>query len=294
MLEEKKAWKREAGFDRTETTAEMDAERLRAGFDPQPFYTELYNPRWPHTPEEYTLEIIIDVERLKVEILLLQPSPPPQCDSPRRRSSLRDQMNPEYRELRVSQRRGKEFFLFQASVDGFLHVSCTRPEQECILLQPDVGLDDDKEKATNSEQAAAREKFARPSKKRQQQRITAWTTEQSKQFGPGGWQRNHYFSVKTIVLSCILFARHSCVFLYFSVLSASFQSRYERRGELSLKDGSDWGANQMRELLYQDRSAHHRIDLRQRREYSAQHCLCSPHNSTVVFRNSLHFVRDDR
>ena len=33
MFKEKKAWKREADFDRIGTTAEMDAERLRAGFD---------------------------------------------------------------------------------------------------------------------------------------------------------------------------------------------------------------------------------------------------------------------
>ena len=45
MLEEQKAWKREAGFDRIEITAEMDAERLRTGFNSKPFYTKLYNPR---------------------------------------------------------------------------------------------------------------------------------------------------------------------------------------------------------------------------------------------------------
>ena len=45
MLEEKKVRKREAGFDNVETTAEMDAERLHAGFDSEPFYTKLYYPR---------------------------------------------------------------------------------------------------------------------------------------------------------------------------------------------------------------------------------------------------------
>ena len=44
-LEEKKAWKREAGFDKVETTTEMDAKRLRAGFDSEPLKTKLYNPR---------------------------------------------------------------------------------------------------------------------------------------------------------------------------------------------------------------------------------------------------------
>ena len=34
----------------------------------------------------------------------------------------------------------------QVSVDGILHVSCSRPEQECILLQPDIGVDDKENK----------------------------------------------------------------------------------------------------------------------------------------------------
>ena len=130
MLEEQKAWKREDGFDRIEITAEMDEQRLRIGFDLQPFYTKLYNPRWPHTPEGYTLEMRVDVKRLKIEILLSQPAPPPQCDSsprrlpavdtgseepgtPRRLPSVRGPMNPEYRELEVGQQRGKGFSLFK-------------------------------------------------------------------------------------------------------------------------------------------------------------------------------------
>ena len=63
----------------------MDAERLRAGFDSELFYTKLYNPRGPQTPEEYTLEMRVHVERLRMEILLSQPAPPPQCDSSPRR-----------------------------------------------------------------------------------------------------------------------------------------------------------------------------------------------------------------
>ena len=63
MLEEQKGWKREAGFDRIEITAEMDEQRLRTGFDSQSFYIKLYNPRWPHTPAEHALELSIDVER---------------------------------------------------------------------------------------------------------------------------------------------------------------------------------------------------------------------------------------
>ena len=203
MLEEQKAWKREAGFDRIEITAEVDARRFRVGFDSEPLYTKLYNPRWPHTPEEYALEMRVDVERLRMEILLSQPAPPPQCDSSPRRLPAVDTGSDEPRtprrlpaigtgsdepgvslaESRSTKREGG--FSVQASVDVFLRVNCTSTEQECILLQPNVGVDDE-EKISTSEQAAAREEFARPPKKRQQQRMTARTTEQSKQFDPGG------------------------------------------------------------------------------------------------------------
>ena len=56
----------------------------------------------------------------------------------------------------------------------------------------------------------------------------------------------------------------SSIFLFFfSVLSAAFPSRYKRRREFPLKDGSDWDADLKRELLYQDGSAHRHLDLRQ-------------------------------
>ena len=86
MLEKQKVWKLEAGFDRIDITAEMDAQRFRTGFDSEPFYTKLYNRRWSQTPEEHTLEMRVDVERLMMKIVLSQPAPPPQCDSSPRRS----------------------------------------------------------------------------------------------------------------------------------------------------------------------------------------------------------------
>ena len=60
----------------------------------------------------------------------------------------------------------------ETSVDGFLHSNFTSPEQECILLQPDVGVDDEKETTATTQQAAVREEFARPTKKQQRQRTT--------------------------------------------------------------------------------------------------------------------------
>ena len=190
MLEEQKAWKREAGFDRIEITAKIDEQRLRSGFNSQPSYTKLYNPRWPHTPAEYALETRVDVERLKLEILLSQPAPPPQCDSsprrlpavdtrsdkpgtPRRSSAIgtgSDRPGVSRAGSRSTEKAG--IFPLQVSADGLLRVNCTSTEQECILLQPDVGVDDE-EQISTSEQAAACEEFARPPKKRQKQRVTA-------------------------------------------------------------------------------------------------------------------------
>ena len=62
MLGEQKAWKREVGFDRIETAAEMDAQRFRTSFVLESFY-----------------------ELLRMEVVLSQTAPRPQCDpSPRR------------------------------------------------------------------------------------------------------------------------------------------------------------------------------------------------------------------
>ena len=62
-------------------------------------------------------------------------------------------------------------FPLQASVDVFLCFNCSSPEQEYILIQPDVGVDGEKYRPSTSQQVAAREEFARPTKKRQQQSL---------------------------------------------------------------------------------------------------------------------------
>ena len=137
---------------------------------------------------EYMLERRVNVERLKSEILLSQPAPPPQCDSSPRLSPVVDTGSDETGTPHAESQstKGEVIFPLQASRDSFLHVN-TSLDQEgtIILLQPDVGVDDE-EKTITSEQVAACEEFTRPSKKRRQQRITAWTTERSKQFDPGG------------------------------------------------------------------------------------------------------------
>ena len=124
MLKEQKAWKREYGFDRIETAAEMDEKRFRTSLVSDPFfYRNTFNPRRPHIPDEFTLEMRVDIERLRMEITLSQSAPQPQCDpSPRRlpaadtdqrnpeRRGGTGSTNPEYREPR-RQRRRKKFSL---------------------------------------------------------------------------------------------------------------------------------------------------------------------------------------
>ena len=78
MLEEKKAWKREVGFDYIDTAAEMDARRSRTNIVSEPFFfSKVFNPRCPHTHDEFTLEMRVDVEGLRREVILSQPEPPP-------------------------------------------------------------------------------------------------------------------------------------------------------------------------------------------------------------------------
>ena len=80
MLAEHRTWKREFGFDHIETAAEMDAQRFRTSLVSECFfYSNMSNQRRPHTPDEFKLEIKVDVERLGMDIIILQPAPP-QCD----------------------------------------------------------------------------------------------------------------------------------------------------------------------------------------------------------------------
>ena len=79
MLEEHNTWKREFGFDRIETAAEMDEKRSRTSTNSVPdpsFYRNRVIPRHPHTPAEFTLEMKVDVKGLRMENILSQPAPP--------------------------------------------------------------------------------------------------------------------------------------------------------------------------------------------------------------------------
>ena len=184
MLEKQKAWKREFGFDCIETAAAMDEKRFRTSLVSDPFfYSNKFHPRRPHTPDEFTLEMRVDVERLRMDITLSQPAPQPQCvPSPGRAAvgtGLEEPGTPRRSPAigtgsdgpgvsRVETLTEEDGILpLETSMDGFLHSNCTSLDQECILHQPDVGVDDEKETTTTTQHAAAREELARPTKKRQ-------------------------------------------------------------------------------------------------------------------------------
>ena len=190
MLEEQKAWKREAGFDYIETAAEIDARRSGTNLVSEPFFYEnMFNPRRPHTPDEFILDMRVDVKRSRLEIALSQTALRPQYDpSPRRLPAVdtgseepgtprslpaigTGSDEPEVSRVETSMEK-EEIVPLQASVDGCLRLNCTSPEQECILLQPDVEVDHEKEQPSTPQQAAAREEFARSTKKREQQDMT--------------------------------------------------------------------------------------------------------------------------
>ena len=86
-------------------------------------------------------------------------------------------------EPRVETQMKDEIFSFATSRDVFLRSKCTTLEEEYIWLQvqPD-GIDDSKNATTS--QAVTREESARPLFG-QQQRMAAWSTDQSKQFDRG-------------------------------------------------------------------------------------------------------------
>ena len=144
MHEKHKTWKREFGFDLIETATEMDEKRFRTSTSPVPdpfFYRNMIIPTRPHTPDEFTLEMKVDVEGLRMEIILSQPASS-HCDpSPRR--AVVDTGSAEPGDPRRSPAIGtgsgpgasraetqteEERFHFEFSMDDFLRSNCRSTE----------------------------------------------------------------------------------------------------------------------------------------------------------------------
>ena len=196
MHEKHKVWKREFGSDRIETAAEMDEKRSRTSTSPVPnpfSYRNMVIPSHPHTPDEITLEMKVDVEGLRMEIILSQPASS-QCDSSPRRAAVDTGSEepgtpPQSPAIstgppgasRAETQMEEEFFPFETSMDSFLRLNAnfTSTEQESALLhRQDVGVDDDeKETTTTTQQAAVRKEFVSPTEQQQQRGTTAWATE---------------------------------------------------------------------------------------------------------------------
>ena len=128
LLHEKhKVWKREFGFDRIETAAEMDEKRSCISTSPVPnpfFYRNMVIPEHPHAPEEFNLQMRMDVEGLRMEIILSQP-PSSECD-PSPRSAAVDTGSeepgtpPQSPAISTGSGPEGEIFWFEASRDGLL------------------------------------------------------------------------------------------------------------------------------------------------------------------------------
>ena len=179
----------------------MDEKRSRTNTSPVPnpfFYRNMVIPRHPNTPDEFTLEIKVDVESLRMEIIVSQPASS-QCDpSPRRAAvdtgseepgtppqspAIGTGSGPGVSQLETSTKE-EGTFPPETSMDGFRHPNFTSPEEECILLKPDIGVDDNDEATAFTVQASAREESARLPIG-QQQGMTAWPTDQNRQFDRG-------------------------------------------------------------------------------------------------------------
>ena len=202
MHERHKVWKREFGYDRIEIAAEMDEKRSRTSTSPvsNPFlYRNMVIPEHPHTPEEFHLQVKVDVEGLRMEIILSQPSSSECNTSPRRAAvdtgseepgtptqspAISKGSGPEAQQAETQMHGG--MLSFEASMDGFLNQNFLSTEQESALIhQQDVGVDDSEKETTTTQQAAVRKEFVSPTKKQQQRGTTAWGTEQHKLFDRG-------------------------------------------------------------------------------------------------------------
>ena len=199
----------------------MDEKRSRISTSPVTnpfFYRSMVIPDHPHTPEEFSLQMKVDIEGLRMEIILSQP-PSPECDTSPRRAVVdtgSEEPGTPPQSPAISTGSGPEgdIFSFEASRGVFLRSKCTSLEEEYILLQVQPDGMDDSNNATTSQDTTCEESARLLIG--QQQRMAAWSTDQSKQFDTG-----KTFVMKTFVLLKKYFAYtvfalflSVCIFVY--------------------------------------------------------------------------------
>ena len=109
----------------------------------------------------------------------------------------------------------EEISLFETSVVDFLRSNFAKPEQECTLLKSDIGVDDNGEATASRVQAGAREESS-SLPIGQQQGMTAWSTDQNRQFDRGRSRVNSFTFLKRYMVAM-------CVACFFPcVLSAAY------------------------------------------------------------------------
>ena len=149
----------------------MDEKRSRTSTRPVPdplFYRNMVTPRHPHTPNEFTLQMKVDVDGLRLEIILSQPASSQCYLSPQRATVYTGSDEPGKPRRSPAIGTGsdgpgilrfetlteeKGLFPLETSIDGFFNSNFTYTEKEYLLLQPDIGMDDNNE--TTTQQAAA-------------------------------------------------------------------------------------------------------------------------------------------
>ena len=130
----------------------MNAQRFCTSLVSEPFfYINMFSSRRPHTADDFVLEMRIDVEHLRMETILSQSAPRPQCDPSPRRLPVVDTGSEEPGTLRrppvigtgsdepgVSRAETltekEEVVPLQANADGCLRLNCTSHDQESFLL----------------------------------------------------------------------------------------------------------------------------------------------------------------
>ena len=141
----------------------------------------------------------------------------------------------------------EDVFPFETSMDGFLRSNFTSMEHEYILLQSNVGVNDnrvqpivgvDDNNDATTQQAAVREKFVSPTEKRQGTTTWGIPSSTSNSIGAGLCDAITFLKRNVLPVSCLL-VFPSCLFClrclsYFSrFVHKNCRSRwYERRNEL--------------------------------------------------------------